>query len=54
MDPISIAKKFSVQGEPVSSEPFGHGHINRTYRVQTDAGLVYVLQQINKFCNMKF
>ena len=49
MDLVSLAKKFSVQGEPVSSEPFGHGHINHTYRVRTDTDMAYVLQQINQF-----
>ena len=33
MEPIAIAKKFALSGEPVCCEPFGHGHINQTYRV---------------------
>ena len=45
----SIAKYFQIQGVPISHEPFGHGHINQTYKLQTDAGFAYVLQHINKY-----
>lgn len=40
---------FRLNGEPVSCEEFGHGHINATYRIVTDAGCEYVLQRINKY-----
>lgn len=40
---------FKLNGEPVSCEIFGHGHINHTLKVMTDAGAEYVLQRINKY-----
>ena len=49
MQPQNLAGKFRIQGTPISSEPFGHGHINSTYKVTTDAGFAYVLQHINKY-----
>ena len=48
MEPIAIAAKFALSGTPVSCEPFGHGHINQTYKVTTADG-TYVLQRINKY-----
>ncbi len=44
-----LAQSFRIQGMPVSCEPFGHGHINSTFKVTTDEGFSYVLQKINKF-----
>ena len=44
-----LIKNFHIQGTPISCEPFGHGHINSTYKVTTDAGFSYVLQKINKY-----
>ena len=49
MQPQILAGQFRIQGTPISSEPFGHGHINSTYKVTTDAGCSYVLQHINKY-----
>lgn len=43
------AYAFRLNGQPVSCVPFGHGHINRTYKLCTDAGKEYVLQMINKY-----
>ena len=40
---------FRLNGDPVSCEEFGHGHINATYRITTDCGCEYVLQRINKY-----
>lgn len=42
-----IIEKFQIEGKPVESKPFGHGHINHTFMVKTDAGKKYILQQIN-------
>ena len=42
-----IIRLFAIEGSPVSCEPHGSGHINRTYRVTTDAGRTYTLQRIN-------
>ena len=45
----NIALVFQVDGAPISCEEFGHGHINHTVKVTTDAGKDYVLQQINTY-----
>lgn len=47
MEPIVY--QFAVEGTPVECEGHGNGHINRTFRVTTDAGKVYVLQRINHY-----
>ncbi len=44
-----IACSFRIDGQPVSCEPFGSGHINYTVKVLTDTGREYVLQRINKY-----
>lgn len=49
MKPLFLASNFRIQGSPVASEPFGHGHINQTFKVTTDTGASYVLQRINKY-----
>lgn len=41
-----IAEKFALEGNIISVEPFGNGHINQTYLVKTDKN-AYVLQGIN-------
>jgi len=38
---------FCLKGEPVRCVPFGHGHINSTFKIETDQGAEYVLQRIN-------
>ena len=48
MDIQKAAYAFVMNGNPVSSEHFGGGHINQTYLVTTDTGSKYVLQHINK------
>ena len=40
---------FSLVGAPVSCKPFGTGHVNRTFLVETDAGRRYILQRINHY-----
>lgn len=40
-------REFQVDGKLTNSKPFGHGHINRTFLVETDAGKKYIMQQIN-------
>lgn len=41
-------KNFDIEGNPIEIIPFGGGHINDTFRVQT-AEKYYILQRINKF-----
>ena len=40
---------FRLEGNPVSCNVFGHGHINHTLKVTTDTGAEYVLQKINTY-----
>ena len=49
MQILSFARAFPLQGAPVSYTQFGQGHINTTYKVTTDCGKAYILQQINQF-----
>lgn len=44
-----ILQRFPIEGKPLSAEPIGGGHINRSYLVATDAGRRYVLQRVNPF-----
>ncbi|MDR0898624.1 MAG: aminoglycoside phosphotransferase family protein [Oscillospiraceae bacterium] len=39
--------RFVLVGAPLAIEPWGSGHINQTHRITTDAGRIYILQQIN-------
>ena len=41
--------QFRLCGEPVKCTPFGHGHINSTFKIDTDQGHEYVLQRINTY-----
>ena len=41
-----ISKKFKIEGEMVSCEPYGEGHINLTFLLITDKAK-YILQRIN-------
>ncbi len=38
---------FDLEGNVLSVESYGEGHINRTYDVRTDSGKEYILQKIN-------
>ena len=52
MNLLSIEKAayaFRLDGNPVSCQAFGHGHINHTLKLTTDTGAEYVLQKINKY-----
>ena len=40
---------FVLRGEPVECIPFGHGHINSTFKIITDQGAEYILQRINTY-----
>ncbi len=43
------AYAFVLCGQPVRCTPFGHGHINSTFKIETDTGAEYVLQRINTY-----
>jgi Ser/Thr protein kinase RdoA (MazF antagonist) len=43
-----ILRQFRFDGTPVSCEPFGNGHINRTFHVRCDGGCEYTVQKINR------
>lgn len=42
-----IAKLFALDGEPMIAVPFGQGHINDTYFVETSRARKYILQRVN-------
>lgn len=42
-----VLYRFALSGAPVSSEPYGSGHINGTQLVVCDNGARYILQHIN-------
>ena len=44
-----ILSQYDLGSRVVSCEPFGVGHINWTYRVETAAGDLFVLQRINTY-----
>ena len=43
----SAIHAFKLQGNPLSCERYGNGHINETYLVTTETGRLYILQKIN-------
>ncbi|WP_293945988.1 MULTISPECIES: phosphotransferase enzyme family protein [unclassified Sphingobacterium] len=45
----NAAKQFTLEGDIISVQPFGSGHINDTYRVITsiNTGISHLLQRIN-------
>ncbi len=45
----SAIRHFQIKGTPVSCSEYGSGHINMTFRVQTDSGDAYILQRINQY-----
>ena len=46
---LSAARAFCLDGEAISYERYGEGHINETYLVKTTDGRAYILQKINQF-----
>ncbi len=43
----AVAAEFPAAGRLVAAQPFGHGHINRTFVLTAEGGARFVLQQIN-------
>ena len=44
----ALLANFSTDGEIISCEPCGEGHVNRTYLAVTEANKRYILQRINE------
>ncbi len=47
MTTLQIAKLFKFEGNVLSATPYGDGHINDTFLVETDTGASYILQRLN-------
>ncbi len=45
--PLQLLSHYDLGGHVIRCERFGVGHINWTYRVETDNGGLFVLQQVN-------
>lgn len=45
---VEILQHFSLASPPISCRPYGAGHINKTYLVETEQGARYILQKINQ------
>ncbi len=43
-----VLKAFCLQGEVISCERYGEGHINETYKVVCESGAWYILQKLSK------
>lgn len=43
----NICDKFKINGHAVAVSPYGNGHINQTFLVNTSSGDDYILQKIN-------
>lgn len=43
----AVLKQFQLDSTAVSCEPYGEGHINKTYLVITETGTQYILQQLS-------
>lgn len=43
----NIYGRFVLDGNAISCEPYGNGHINHTYLLRTDAPHAYILQGLN-------
>ena len=39
---------FALNGAPITCAPYGEGHINHTFLVETDAGARYILQRLSR------
>lgn len=44
---LAVLRSFRLDSEPVSCEPYGCGHINGSFLVNTASGRRYILQRIN-------
>ena len=44
---LRILLNFQLDSKPISCKPFGNGHINKTFEVNTEKGGHYILQNVN-------
>ena len=44
----AVLARFPLEGEAVSCEPYGCGHINLTYLAEASSGRRYILQRVNR------
>ena len=44
---MQIAERFASDGQPVRIGPYGTGHVNDTFLVETETGNRYILQRIS-------
>ena len=48
MEPLNQAlAAFALRGAPLYAGRYGSGHINDTYAVACDSGLMYIVQRVN-------
>lgn len=45
--PETVVRNFAIEGNVLSFEKLGEGHINDTFLITSDSGIRYVLQRIN-------
>lgn len=52
---LDILRMFAIDGDPVSCQRYGNGHINETYLAVSETGKRYILQKINNkvFANVE-
>ena len=48
-----ILRQFRFTGSVECCEPYGNGHVNRTYHVVCSGGAEYILQRINRVAFQK-
>ena len=48
METVVPCSAFALEGNVCACQRYGSGHINATYRLTTDRGRAYILQQINR------
>ena len=48
MNTDELLGRFMLDSSPVSCEPYGNGHINSTFLVQTEKGTRYILQRLSE------
>lgn len=44
---LALLNNFAIDGEPVSIQPYGGGHINTTYLVETTGADSYIFQRVS-------